>query len=490
MERIFTLIILFFLFLKLQAQVVLQLKQLPSNTRRDARFSIICEQNNWNATTDSAYYFKKVKNNWVLNLPAITDTFYFKITRCSNLGIEADSAFNEIDNRIIYPKQIGKIDLKVSNWIDFKKEHSATDNVEVVTDSFYSKNLGYSKKIWIYLPNDYYKDKLKRFPVIYALQGQNAFDNYTADATEWRIDETLRNLQFKNDNGCIVVAIENNKKLTDRETDYFYKGFLKSDISLAMDFEGFIVNELRKYIDSAYKTKKYREYNAIVGAGKYASFALAVALSNQFSFSKVGMFSPVFANKDSLFSLYVDEKRNWSMKVFITIGSNDTIAKPEVVDDLVSHLLEKCDFFDSEVNIVPKAKGNHNETFWASMFKPAYLWLFEGANYPNTDSKFYVNYYNDREITAKVYPNPATTNISIETDAPTIKIIDEHGNFIKDVPIALPNRISFANRGITINKVEVKKVDLNISDLKRGNYYVVFTDNSIQKSISRTLIVQ
>ena len=101
-----------------------------------------------------------------------------------------------------------------------------------------------------------------------------------------------------------------------------------------------------------------------------------------------------------------------------------------------------------------------------------------------------INYYNDREIKAKVYPNPATTNISIETDAPTIKIIDEHGNFIKDVPIALPNRISFANRGITINKVEVKKVDLNISDLKRGNYYVVFTDNSIQKSISRTLIVQ
>lgn len=490
MERIFTVIILSFMFLKLQAQVVLQLKQLPSNTPRDAHFSLICEQNNWNATADSAYFFKKVKNNWVLNLPVITDTFYYKITRCSNVGVEADSAFNEIKNRIIYPKQVGKIDLKVSNWIDFKKEHSATDNVEVVKDSFYSKNLGYSKKIWIYLPNDYYKDKLKRFPVIYILQGQNAFDNYTADATEWRIDETLRSLQFKNDNGCIVVAIENNKKLTDRETDYFYKGFLKSDTSLALDFEYFIVNELKHYIDSAYKTKKYRDFNAIIGAGKYASFALAVALSNQFSFSKVGMFSPVFANKDSMFSLYVDEKRNWSMKVFITVGSNDSIAKPEVVDDLVSRLLEKCDFFDSEVNIVPKAKGNHNETFWASMFKPAYLWLFEGSNNPKTNNRFNNTNYVEREITAKVYPNPATTAISIETDASAIKIIDENGNFIKDIPVVQPPRISYYGRTMVLNKVEVKKIDLNVSDLKRGNYYVVFTDNSIKKSVSRTLIVQ
>jgi len=490
MERSFTLVILSFMFLKLQGQVVLQLKQLPSNTPRDARFSIICEQNNWNATVDSTYYFKKVKNNWVLNLPAITDTFYFKITRCSNIGIEGDSAFNEIANRIIYPKQIGKIDLKVSNWIDFKKEHSATDNVELLTDSFYSKSLGYSKKIWIYLPNDYYKDKLKRYPVIYALQGQNAFDNYTADASEWRIDETLRSLQFKNDNGCIVVAIENNKKLTDRETDYFYKGFSKNDTSLAFELDYFITFELKHYIDSAYKTKRHRDYNAIIGGGKYASFALAVGLGNQYTFSKVGMFSPVFNNKDSMFSLYHEEKRYYSMKVFITVGSNDSIAKPEDVDDLVSHLLAKCDFFDSEVNIVPKAKGNHNETFWASMFKPAYLWLFEGDNNSKTNSKF--NNYNsfNREIIAKVYPNPATTTISIETDAPTIKIIDENGNLIKDIPNGLPARITLVGRVRVINKAELKKIELNISDLKKGNYYVVFTDNTIKKSVSRTLIVQ
>lgn len=490
MDRIFTVVILSFMFIKLQAQVVLQLKQLPSNTPRDARFSIICEQNNWNATADSIYFFKKVKNNWVLNLPAFTDTFYFKITRCSNTGIEADSAFNEIENRIIYPKQVGKKDLKVSNWIDFKKEHSATDNIEIVRDSFYSKSLGYSKKIWIYLPNDYYKDKLKRYPVIYALQGQNTFDNYTADATEWRIDETLRSMQFKNDNGCIVVAIENNKKLADRETDYFYQGFLKNDTSLAFEFDNFIVSELKHYIDSAYKTKKYRDYNAIIGAGKYASFALAVGLSNQYTFSKVGMFSPVFNNKDSMFSLYLQEKRFYSMKVFITVGSNDSIAKPETVDDLVSHLLEKCDFFDSEVNIVPKVNGNHNETFWASMFKPAYLWLFEGDNNPKTNNKFNNNYSNERQITAKVYPNPATTAISIETDAPTIQIIDENGNLIKEVPNVVPARISYSGRAIIINKVELRKIELNISDFKKGNYYVVFTDNSIKKSVSRTLIVQ
>jgi len=491
MDRIFTILVLCFVFLKLQAQVVLHLKQLPSNTPINAEFSIICEHNNWNTTENNFYYFKKEKNNRILNLSSSKDTFYYKITRGSNLALEADSAFNETENRVIYPNQKGNINISVSNWIDLKKEHSENINVSILNDSFYSKNLGYSKKIWIYLPNDYYKDKFKRYPVIYALQGQNLFDNFTADATEWRVDETLRTMQFKNDNGCIVIGIENNNKLADKETDYFYNGFLKTDTTLAKAFEKFIVKELKQFVDSAYRTKTYKDYNAIIGAGKYASFALALAIQNQYTFNKVGMFSPIIANKDSFFSLLIDNKRFVPTKVFITIGSNDSIAKPEVVDELVSFLLEKCNFFDSEVNIVPKVKGNHDETFWAGMFKPAYLWLFDGFNNPKTNNRF--NNFNnntEREIIAKVYPNPATTAIIIETDATMIKIIDEDGNFVKDIPFNQPSKYSLVGRVLTINKIEVKRLDMDVSDLKKGNYYLVFTNINGKKAVNRTLIVQ
>lgn len=159
MNKIFTLL-LFYVFVNAHAQVVLRIKSLPENTPLKARFSIICEQNNWNAS-DSNFLFNKVKNDWVLKLPNLSDTFFYKITRFSNNKIEVDAGFKEIENRMVLPSEKGIVNVNIFNWSDFKKHHSDNSNVEILSESFYSEFLGNARKIWIYLPNDYYTDKQK-----------------------------------------------------------------------------------------------------------------------------------------------------------------------------------------------------------------------------------------------------------------------------------------------------------------------------------------
>lgn len=487
MNKIFTLL-LFYVFVNAQAQVVLRIKSLPSNTPVHARFSIICEQNDWNAS-DSNFLFKKVKNNWVLQLPNFSDTFFYKITRFSNHKIEVDAGFNEIENRMILPNTKGNVLVNIANWSDFKKHHSDNSNVEILSDSFYSEFLGSARKIWIYLPNDYYTDKQKKFPIIFALQGQNIFDNYTADHTEWRIDETLKSMQYKNDNGCIVVGIESLKNEVDRETDLFYKGIVPSDTSLAKHVGLFINYELRPYVDSAYKTKINEDYYAIIGAGKYAQLALTIGLKYPYSFSKIGLFSPIFSHEDSVFKYIENNKRRRPSRVFITVGYNDSIAKPELAEKLQGFLLEKADFFDSEVNLEAKLNGAHSETFWSTMFKPCYVWLFENMNHNIPPRKYTNSSIARSEIIAKVFPNPAKTNITIESDANAIKILTDNGELMEELAGA-PASYFYSKSIYVINQKELRTFNIDLAKYKPGNYYVVFTNKNNNASITRTLIVQ
>lgn len=86
----------------------------------------------------------------------------------------------------------------------------------VSTFTIEAPKLQTSKKIWLYLPENY-ATSTKKFPVIYMHDGQNLFDAKTAYAGEWQIDETLDSLKAE----VIVVGIEHgNEKRIDELTPF------------------------------------------------------------------------------------------------------------------------------------------------------------------------------------------------------------------------------------------------------------------------------
>jgi predicted alpha/beta superfamily hydrolase len=493
MKKKFTYLLLVFSFLHSTAQVTLELKTLPAYTPKDARFSIICAQNDWNAF-DTLREFKNVQNKWQMTISSPKDTFYYKVARFSNNSLEVDANYNAIPNRILLPNSKGKTNITVQNWADFEKEHSANNNVWVANDSFYSNNLQYAKKIIIYLPNDYSKMPDKRYPVIYAFQGQNLFDNFTASYKEWRIDEALRAMQKKGDNGCIVVGIADLNNNTLRETNPFYKGFLPSDTSLSAAYARFVSYELKPYIDSLYRTKPSRIFNGIIGADKYAQLALFTGLNYRRYFSKIGVFSPFFEDKDSMLGLMGKISKTSGTRVYITYGNNDTIMQANLAEDLNDSLKSNGKGAANttgslvDVKLVSKVQGQHNETFWGAEFIPCYEWLFDGYN-DNEGSplnRFYQKRNRESDVSLKIYPNPAQSTVTIESDAPSVKILTDKGVLVKEITNA-PTNVKQGKYSFSYMMIKVQTLD--IGELLPGNYYVVATSMN-NKSITKILIVK
>ena len=86
---------------------------------------------------------------------------------------------------------------RIAAWQDPKKTrviaHTARPGVSVLREDFPIPELGRTRRVWVYLPPGY-ESSTDRYPVLYMHDGQNVFDDATAFAGEWGIDETLDSL--------------------------------------------------------------------------------------------------------------------------------------------------------------------------------------------------------------------------------------------------------------------------------------------------------
>jgi enterochelin esterase-like enzyme len=88
------------------------------------------------------------------------------------------------------------------------KTSSVTDNVQVLPYQFVMPELDRQRTVRLYLPPSYHQSD-KRYPVIYMHDGQNLFDDMTAFAGEWGVDESLNQLAKKQGLEVMVVGIDN-----------------------------------------------------------------------------------------------------------------------------------------------------------------------------------------------------------------------------------------------------------------------------------------
>ena len=85
---------------------------------------------------------------------------------------------------------------RLQGWRDgeelarLRETHTLAGNVR--THQLRSAALGESRRVWVYLPPQYYaREPQRRFPVLYMQDGQNVFDGATAfiAGKEWEVDE-------------------------------------------------------------------------------------------------------------------------------------------------------------------------------------------------------------------------------------------------------------------------------------------------------------
>ena len=147
-----------------------------------------------------------------------------------------------------------------------------------------SPQLGNQRKLRVYLPPSYQENLAKRYPVLYMHDGQNLFDaNTAAYGVEWGIDETINRLIATGVmDEVIVVGIDNTPERIAEYTpccDPKYGGG-KLD-----DYQRFIVDTVKPYVDKTWRTLPAREHTALMGSslGGLASVLTAQRYSMVFS---------------------------------------------------------------------------------------------------------------------------------------------------------------------------------------------------------------
>ena len=137
--------------------------------------------------------------------------------------------------------------------------------------SMYSKELGRDVKARVFLPPSYGELDERRYPVLYAQDGQSLF----GDASSWRLDETLNELYGLDAiEEIIVVAVhtdEGRLEMLSPCPDPQHGG------GDGPKYLAFLADTAKPYVDTFARTKRGREDTAIMGSsmgGLFAFFAV------------------------------------------------------------------------------------------------------------------------------------------------------------------------------------------------------------------------
>lgn len=251
---------------------------------------------------------------------------------------------------------------------DSGSAHTVVGDVRVI-ENFAMPQLGKTRRIRVYLPADYAASSA-RFPVLYLNDGQNLFDAATSYAGEWGIDESMMQME-REDPGlrAIVVGIDNGG--ADRANEYLPSG-------RAADYVEFIVQTLKPYIDSHYRTQPEREHTGIGGSSYGAYVSLYAGFTHQDVFGKVAAFSNVAINDGgALKSIIARAGRQQDMQIYMDVGEWEEAQFPGILasDRQAYQQLLDMGFSAERVELVIDPQGTHNEVSWRRRFPFAWRWL-------------------------------------------------------------------------------------------------------------------
>ncbi|UOQ70294.1 alpha/beta hydrolase-fold protein [Hymenobacter cellulosilyticus] len=368
-----------------QAQVTFKLTSVPANTPANATLYMAGSFNSWNPGSAAHALTKNADGSYQITLPQTTGTIEYKFTRGAWSSVETNATNGAVPNRS-YTFSSGPATLThtVLNWEDLAGGSSCTSsalapNVRVMATAFQIPQLGRTRRVWLYLPNDYASNPTKRYPVLYMHDGQNVFDNCTSFSGEWGVDETLSQLQQQglDATGSIVVAVDNDGG--QRLNEYSPWNNPQYGGGQGDQYVDFLVQTLKPYIDSNYRTLTGREYTSIAGSSMGGLISVYAALKYPAVYSKVGVFSPAFwFAEQPLFQYVQQHPANPDTRFYFVSGTQESQTMVPLMQQM-RDALQSGGVPAANLSYNTRADGQHAEWFWKREFSAAYQWLMVPA---------------------------------------------------------------------------------------------------------------
>lgn len=387
-------------------QVTLIVDQIPANTPPNDTLFVAGNFSGWNPGDPGFALVPAGNGTFSLTFIPGVNNLAYKFTRGSWATVEGNATGGFRPDRTATVQPGDTLYHQVLSWESGGAASTAAANVIIDSTDFPMPQLNRTRRIWVYLPPDYATSG-KAYPVLYMQDGQNVFDAATAFAGEWEVDETLNDLHANGDAGIIVVAIDHGGATRIHEySPWVHPQYGGGEGESYVDF---LVETLKPYIDSNYRTQTDRMHTGIMGSSLGGLISFYAGLAHPEVFGKIGVFSPSFWFSDSIEAYVKAYDKHYLTDMYFLAGGKEGNGAVVAEVKQMTHLLFQEGFLPDELYGRYPAYGEHSEWFWRDEFAAAYRWLFAGlTNDAPTLS--------GNPLQVQLYPNPADLSCTIDFD--------------------------------------------------------------------------
>lgn len=199
--------------------------------------------------------------------------------------------------------------------------------------------------------------------------GQNLFEASTAAFRPWNIPQIMEKQPLYRQ--AIIVGIDHGG--IDRTHEYapFKRGKNGGQGDLYVKF---IIETIKPFIDTHYRSKPFREDTSIIGSSMGGLIALYAGFQYGQYFGKTIAMSPSIWFNPKVLDLkqYHSE---WKSKIYAVSSQTEMQSMANTMQKLYWEL-KNNGYTDTDIRIILRDRGKHNEVFWRSEFKKMLEWLF------------------------------------------------------------------------------------------------------------------
>ncbi len=301
--------------------------------------------------------------------------FEFKFMRGDWNKVETSAKGENIDNRTVTINGDTSFEVSIAGWKDDFPDkpipNTASANVHLLDSAFFIPQLNRYRRIWIYLPASYQKEKNKTYPVLYMNDGQNLFNEQTAGfGMEWGVDECLDTLAPQLHKECIVIGIDNGgEKRMNEYNPYDNDKYGKGEGKEYLDF---IANTLKPFVDKNYHTVKDANHTFIAGSSMGGLISMYALVAYPNVFGGAGIFSPSFWIAPQICADVANVKWQKKFQIYLYAGKKESNTMVIDMERMFKIINQKncCSVLD-----VTFPLGQHNEKYWRDEFDDFYRWL-------------------------------------------------------------------------------------------------------------------
>ena len=271
---------------------------------------------------------------------------------------------------------------------NFDEGHTVVGVMEIVP--FTSKVFHNTRMLRVWLPANYAspRNAQRSYPVMYMQDAQNLFDEATAYAGEWHVDETVEHLvgSFKIP-PMIVVGIDNAGDKRGSEYLPYYDPHNKQygtpdekDLR-GKDYATFLLTEVIPFVQKRYRVSRGATNTGIGGSSYGGVISLYTVLQHPGIFGHVLIESPTLGIGDGQLLRDAEQAKQLPPKMYLGVGSRET-KDPEfsglVVKDVeaLETILRKKGMGPERLKVVVDEGAVHNEAAWSRRLPDALLFLY------------------------------------------------------------------------------------------------------------------